>query len=242
MSKNDNENMIKGDSMNTENIIEFIRRGSGLRQTKTNIWLSAIIFLLIPCGCVPLAIFFDGVLRFWGIATTVWVLVNFVCTAVFIKKNSPLKNKLIVGFTSGVLLECFLVIMFLMIYIGFYSSTYMLDIFSVFIVLMPILSAIYYDIRLNKTKPLFSKKTKIKTIPFGGYRSGSAALKLLLGIVVIYFGDFLSEKVFNAVFVASVGGLACLSSASNLDLQCFYYYNKLEKMGLVTEEILKPDN
>ena len=228
--------------MNTENIIEFIRRGFGLRLTRTNIWLLAIIFLLITCGCVPLAIFFDGVLRFWGIATTVWAFVNLVCTAVFIRKKSPLKNKLIVGFTLSTSFKCFLAIMFLVIYIGLYSSTYIVYLFSVFIVLAPILYSIYYDIRLNKTKPLFSKKTKIKTVPFGGKRSGVAVLKLLVGIIVINFGHLIPEKIFNAVFVGSVGALALLCCWSISDLQRFYYYNKLEKMGLVTEEILKPDD
>ena len=227
--------------MNTENVIEFIRRGAGLRLTKTTMWLSAIFLMLIPCGCVPLAIFFDGALRFWSIATTAWAVVNLVCTAVFLRKNSPLKNKLIVGFTSGAFIECFLAVMFLIIYIGFYSSMYIANMFSVVLVFVPIFYAIYYDVRLNKSKSLFSKKTKIKTIPFGGYRSRTAAVKLLLGIVVVYFGDFIPEKVFNVVFVCVIGTLPFLCCGSITELQRFYYYNKLEKMGLVTEDILKPD-
>ena len=146
--------------MNTENVIEFIRRGAGLRLTKTTMWLSAIFFLLIPCGCVPLAIFFDGVLRFWCIAATVCAVVNFVCTAVFIRKNYPLKNNLIVGFTFNCSVSCFVAVMFFVIYTGLYQSTYMTDMFSVILVLIPFLSAIYYDVRLNETKPLFSKKEK----------------------------------------------------------------------------------
>lgn len=227
--------------MNTENVIEFIRRGAGLRLTKTTMWLSAIFFLLIPCGCVPLAIFFDGVLRFWGIVTTVWAFVNLVCTAIFLRKNSPLKNKLIVGFTTGVFVECFLAIIFLIIYIGFYSSTYVVYIFSAVMIFMPILYAICCDVWFNKSKHMYSKKTKIKIIPFGGNRRGVATLRLLVGILIVCSGDFIPEKVFNVAFVCVIGILPFLCCGSITELQRFYYYNKLEKMGLVTEDILKPD-
>ena len=90
---------------------------------------------------------------------------------------------------------------------------------------------------LRKKKFIYKRKTVIAPIVV---TVGSTAL--IRWQFKKVFKETFSIKQQELIVIACLIFLISMLSLGLVDLQRFYYYNKLEKMVLVTEEILKPDN
>ena len=221
--------------MNTENIIEYIRRGVGLKFSKTFFWLEAFSCIVISGGVMMAGMECGGHLAFWGIATFVLDIILIFCTMIFIRKKSPLKNKLIVGAISSCVVTC----LFAFFFVSFFENNLVL--YYVLMALIPLLLAIFNAFRLNRPTLFFRKKTSIKMISISKVQGQNALGKLILGVIVVCFGNFISEKLFEILLIGTIIFVMCFMPTGLLDLQRYYYFTKLEKLGLVTEDILKPE-
>lgn len=226
--------------MNTENIIEFIRRSHALKCTKKSYWAEIFYFLLFSVLMLAAGIGVEGILKVIGVASCVCYIVHTAFVIFLIRKTSPLKNKFIVGFTSTCCMLCLAAFLFTVFYVIFNMPEKVFGYYFVFLALIPIFLSLFYYFRLNSPKPLFSKKTSIKIVPLFSDRGRMALGTLILGGLYKCFGSFISESVFEKIVIYALLFIMYALSFNLLDLQRYYYYTKLEKMGLVTEDILKP--
>ena len=222
--------------MNVENEIEFIRRAVALKMTKKQFHtmsFGSIIFFLLG-----IIFFFVGnhhLIRMLYAGYGVLVLAFIVLCFVLLRKNVHLKYRMILSTMLYVVLTMGLFLMSVYIYHATLSSVFLLLYLPVpgIAIVMMIVNAIL----LKKKKKLFEKKAVIAPIAVG---FGSTAL--LRRKVSKTLNENLSEGQMQLLMTCLVLVLCYGMSLGLIDLQRFYYYNKLEKMGLVTEEILKSDD
>lgn len=228
--------------MNTENIIEYIRRGMGLKFSKTLCWVEAFSFFVISGGVMMAGMSCEGHPAFWGIATFVLDIILMVCTIIFVRKKSPLKYKLIVGGVSYCMYTCLFTFIFAILFSDLNLPVVNIGFCYMILALIPTFLLLFYSFHLNGAKPLFSKKTSIETVSVSKTRRRIALGTLILGIIVIYFGHMIPNIVFDVVFFGAFIFVYCFIPTGILDFQRFYYYTKLERTGLVTEDILKAND
>ena len=227
--------------MNTENIIEFIRRGYGLRcANKTNLaQLYGFIFSSVVMLCVGLYI--GGYCNVIAAVSCVIGVVHIIFVILLLRKKCPIKYKLIVGFTTVCWMLCYLAFLFTIIYFEFYMPENGFICFFVVLVLIPVFQSLFYSFRLNSPKRLFSKKTSIKNISLSWYGARITLGTLIFSALFEYFGFYIPERTLEIIVIYLPLIFMYVLSFNLLDLQRYYCYTKLEKMGLVTEDILKPD-
>ena len=227
--------------MNTENIIEYIRRGVGLKFSKVFCWIEALSFFVISGVLMMLGMECGEHPAFWGIATFVFDIILIFCTMIFITKKSPLKYKLIVGGISSCMYTCLLTFFLAVLFPELNLPVVNIGFCYMVLALIPAFLMLFYNSRLNGTTPLFKKKTTIEIVSVSKMRGRVALGTLVLGIIAVYFGHMIPDIVFTAVFVGTFVFAWFIVPTGILDFQRFYYYTKLEKAGLVTEDILKPE-
>ena len=228
--------------MNTENIIEYIRRGVGLKFSKAFYWIEAFSLFMMSGGMMMAGMSCGGHPEFWRIATFAANIILIVCTMIFVRKKSPLKYKLIVGGVSFCMYTCFFSFFFALLFPELNLPVVSIEFCYMIVALIPTFLLLFYSVRLNGTKPLFSKKIKIKNVSMSKTRGQMALGTLILGIIVVYLGHMIPNVVFTVALFGAFIFAYCFIPTGILDFQRFYYYTKLEKMGLVTEDILKVED
>ena len=228
--------------MNTENIIEYIRRSSTLRWKKSFFWMHLIYMPMVSFGFMMIGKMVGGYCYVSGIGAVVAFVVNFIALIVFLRRSSPIKNKFIVNFTDSC--NMFFIVAFFCTAIHYElnlpeNNLIFLFVLSVFI---PVGLAVVYSKLLKRPETVFRKKTKITYDSVSHYVAGSAvAGRFVVGLIVKEYGHLISERALHLAIIDFLMFVMFVMSTSALDLQRYYYYTKLEKMGLVTEDILKPE-
>ncbi len=228
--------------MNTENLIEYIRRSSALRWRKSTFLIELTCLPLLAFGFMMIGKMVGGLCYASGIGAVISCVINCVAGIILLRKSSPIKNKFITNFTSS----CIMFFIFSFFYTAIHYELNLPEknmiptfILSVFI---PVCLVVLYSLLLKRSESVFRQKRKITYISISHYVTGVAAGgRLLAGLMLNEYGQLVAERTIYFIIMYIFLFSMFVMSTGVLDLQRYYYFTKLERLGLVTEEILKAD-
>ena len=219
--------------MNRSDTIQFITKSRGLLLDgkfvlKTWICLPVMVFMIYFFGD------WQGTLmRAVSLLVILLLLALNLCYFFCPDRKKSLKHRLLI---RPVACANIVLPLFYACVIAFYDRFGVINLILLFILPIAVLTALFY---------LFGRKKACKKTKAQGALAASVTVATTF-FVVRGLNSLMSENLSDmahfiiiAVSMILVSGLIC--AIVILDLQRYYYFTKLEKAGLVTEEILKPD-
>lgn len=223
--------------MNTEKTIEFIKKSSALKRGQFKMWPCFIMSLFMSfVVCIATESYAKIMFVFSIITSIIVIAVNFWF---FVIRKKSLKYNLLLGM---VIILDYIFPLFYLICISYYEMFGFKYLVLLFLLPFLITTLLLFWIGIIFMERKMPVKAKTKT--FAAILSSiSGGLAILISRNV---NDFLSITVSENLhflliaypFMLLVG---LIFAAVPFDLLRYYYYTKLEKMGLVTEDILKPE-
>ena len=175
----------------------------------------------------------------FAISVITSIIVILINIYYFVIRNKSLKYSLI----SGIVMAVDLIFPFFFLFcISYYETFGLLNFVLLYFLPFLLISFSMFMTNVILIKRKNSGKPKRKTsIAFSGSILAGATIFLSRGIN-LFLSTTVSENLHFLLIAYIMLLLMCIVfSGSLFDLLCFYYYIKLEKLGLVTEDVLKPE-
>lgn len=226
--------------MNTQNITEYIRRGVGLRFTRRRIKLTALVCAPIILVVLYIGALEDGFMQGFGVFATVTYLLSAICAYILLRKNSADKYKLLASpcvYYDMMLMFSSLVLLFAK---KFCISTVSVIFLIIPAFIVPPILMLVHSVMFRTSKNVYRRKISIVLIPVSAGITGIGAIgRLIFYFMYDEYKNELTQEQMGLLLLCGCLLVIYLLSTALLDIQRYFYFTRLEKAGLITEEHIK---
>lgn len=226
--------------MNTQNIIEYIRRGVGLRFTRRRTKLTVIACAPVILVALYIGILDGEIMQGFGLFATVTYLLSLILVYILLGKGSAEKQKLLAAPCGYYDLILVFSLIALLLAKKLCISIKLLAFSSIPALAVPLVLMLVHSVLFRSFKNMYRKRISVVLVPIScGITGIGALMRLIFHFVYDKYKNQLTQDQIGFILLCGCVLVIYLLSSAFLDIQRYYYFTKLETKGVVTEDILK---